>query len=706
MMSLAMMTLLLFSGVSAKQDACMQTEQGNCISSQTDEAALVQKELHFRFKTDAKQEDESDRSNQLHKLSEKLTADAGSPSKETKLSPLAETAGNVIGSLLQIAGMPKLWEACLRDPIGCQTSAAEEVAKKAEHIAKVNQMTPEDLECEDAYALSCAIKIQQKSRLRSGVIFQDIQNEAEQARAAFEHQSRLDEARKNFESEADAEAFVEKMENDAKEAELKKLQPDSQVKRKHSATSEDDDGSEHSRMKAKIDALLKKSEQIHQAKLEAEEEVAAASLLQEPIPGKPLEAQMALDLVQAKFPPSMANASLAIFNTYKGNFLGLQSSFDTKLTINKMIAEMTLPNQQAQIKQAKVKDDDYMMLVHDAAWQEGKLEMLKQVEEHNAKMKDHCRESCRELYYSTQDVKVFEGREHEQAFSKFFNNVTYELAGFDTELELAMEVAQKWEDKAAALEIDGDQKSPENIKKMEEFQRAQGKAKGIRETCADFGSLILQVGKSLADVAEKVDDIGKPDEMLDQWVDKTNSSVMVMSASLKDEQTLQEKLQESKEKVEEPKEERKVEEPQWKKKQAKPTKFPTAPPAEAPETSEALHEDIETQVEKQEAKDCASAAILLNPLNCAVKGVRMLNKLPRPSTMVHKYRSWVGTEDKNGVAVYTSSDEKMQADHIEEDQKFSTTTKMPKKAKKDNSAAPRLAVGIVAAAVAAVACWF
>eukprot|EP00747_Dinoflagellata_sp_TGD_P066198 gnl/TRDRNA2_/TRDRNA2_154699_c0_seq4.p1 gnl/TRDRNA2_/TRDRNA2_154699_c0~~gnl/TRDRNA2_/TRDRNA2_154699_c0_seq4.p1 ORF type:complete len:481 (-),score=155.04 gnl/TRDRNA2_/TRDRNA2_154699_c0_seq4:76-1518(-) len=419
----------------------------------------------------------------------------------------------------------------------------------------------------------------------------------------------------------------------------------------------------------------------------------------------PIEAQKALDVVLAKFPASMQNVSKGMFDIFKYNFLFHQSPFSTKIVISKMIVEMTLPNQKTQLEAMKDKKDDaFYLMVHDAAWQQGKLDMLAKIESYYSEMQEHLRESSRQLYMDTKDAKAFDSREYESSFKRFFDNVTLELAGLDKELELGMETAAKYQLHADELEFLGMHNKTGISEGKSFYQDSLGKAKGIREMCTQFEEVILSAANALAKRAEKVDTIGQPAEGLDDFADETNSSLPAMLETLKHEKTLEEKLkeEEAEEKLKEEQVEEKLKEA--KKKAPKPakTKFVTAPPAEAPEEAEALHSDIETQVEKQEAKDCASAAILLNPLNCAVKGVRMLNKLPRPSTMVHKYRSWVGTEDKNGVAVYTSSDEKMQADHIEEEQKFSTTTTTPK----EDSAAPRLALGLLAATITSIGYWF
>eukprot|EP00747_Dinoflagellata_sp_TGD_P066201 gnl/TRDRNA2_/TRDRNA2_154699_c0_seq7.p1 gnl/TRDRNA2_/TRDRNA2_154699_c0~~gnl/TRDRNA2_/TRDRNA2_154699_c0_seq7.p1 ORF type:complete len:482 (-),score=145.67 gnl/TRDRNA2_/TRDRNA2_154699_c0_seq7:76-1521(-) len=420
----------------------------------------------------------------------------------------------------------------------------------------------------------------------------------------------------------------------------------------------------------------------------------------------PIEAQKALDVVLAKFPASMQNVSKGMFDIFKYNFLFHQSPFSTKIVISKMIVEMTLPNQKTQLEAMKDKKDDaFYLMVHDAAWQQGKLDMLSKIESKYSEMQEHFREASRQLYADTKDAKVFDSREYESSFKRFFDNVTLELAGLDKELELGMETAAKYQLHADELEFLGMHNKTGISEGKSFYQDSLGKAKGIREMCTQFEEVILSAANALAKRAEKVDTIGQPAEGLDDFADETNSSLPAMLETLKHEKTLEEKLkeEEAEEKLKEEQVEEKLKEA--KKKAPKPakTKFVTAPPAEAPEEAEALQNDISTQVEKQEAKDCASAAILLNPLNCAVKGVRMLNKLPRPSTMVHKYRSWVGTEDKNGVAVYTSSDEKMQADHIEEEQKFSTTTTKPKD---DKSAAPRLALGLSVATVTSIACLF
>eukprot|EP00747_Dinoflagellata_sp_TGD_P066200 gnl/TRDRNA2_/TRDRNA2_154699_c0_seq6.p1 gnl/TRDRNA2_/TRDRNA2_154699_c0~~gnl/TRDRNA2_/TRDRNA2_154699_c0_seq6.p1 ORF type:complete len:480 (-),score=159.73 gnl/TRDRNA2_/TRDRNA2_154699_c0_seq6:76-1515(-) len=423
------------------------------------------------------------------------------------------------------------------------------------------------------------------------------------------------------------------------------------------------------------------------------------------VSGAPIEAQKALDIVQAKFPASMQNVSKGMFDEFKAIFLFQQNPFSTKITISKMIVEMTLPNLKTQVKEMKDKDSDaFYLAVHDAAWQQGKLDMLSKIESKYSEMQEHFREASRQLYADTKDAKVFDSREYESSFKRFFDNVTLELAGLDKELELGMETAAKYQLHADELEFLGMHNKTGISEGKSFYQDSLGKAKGIREMCTQFEEVILSAANALAKRAEKVDTIGQPAEGLDDFADETNSSLPAMLETLKHEKTLEEKLkeEEAEEKLKEEQVEEKLKEA--KKKAPKPakTKFVTAPPAEAPEEAEALHSDIETQVEKQEAKDCASAAILLNPLNCAVKGVRMLNKLPRPSTMVHKYRSWVGTEDKNGVAVYTSSDEKMQADHIEEEQKFSTTTTTPK----EDSAAPRLALGLLAATITSIGYWF
>eukprot|EP00747_Dinoflagellata_sp_TGD_P066196 gnl/TRDRNA2_/TRDRNA2_154699_c0_seq2.p1 gnl/TRDRNA2_/TRDRNA2_154699_c0~~gnl/TRDRNA2_/TRDRNA2_154699_c0_seq2.p1 ORF type:complete len:481 (-),score=149.43 gnl/TRDRNA2_/TRDRNA2_154699_c0_seq2:76-1518(-) len=424
------------------------------------------------------------------------------------------------------------------------------------------------------------------------------------------------------------------------------------------------------------------------------------------VSGAPIEAQKALDIVQAKFPASMQNVSKGMFDIFKYNFLFHQSPFSTKIVISKMIVEMTLPNQKTQLEAMKDKKDDaFYLMVHDAAWQQGKLDMLSKIESKYSEMQEHFREASRQLYADTKDAKVFDSREYESSFKRFFDTVTFELAGLDKELENGMETAAMYQKHADALEIQGSANDTSLYEGKSFYQESTGKAKGIREMCTQFEEVILSAANALAKRAEKVDTIGQPAEGLDDFADETNSSLPAMLETLKHEKTLEEKLkeEEAEEKLKEEQVEEKLKEA--KKKAPKPakTKFVTAPPAEAPEEAEALQNDISTQVEKQEAKDCASAAILLNPLNCAVKGVRMLNKLPRPSTMVHKYRSWVGTEDKNGVAVYTSSDEKMQADHIEEEQKFSTTTTKPKD---DKSAAPRLALGLSVATVTSIACLF
>eukprot|EP00747_Dinoflagellata_sp_TGD_P066202 gnl/TRDRNA2_/TRDRNA2_154699_c0_seq8.p1 gnl/TRDRNA2_/TRDRNA2_154699_c0~~gnl/TRDRNA2_/TRDRNA2_154699_c0_seq8.p1 ORF type:complete len:496 (-),score=156.52 gnl/TRDRNA2_/TRDRNA2_154699_c0_seq8:76-1563(-) len=439
------------------------------------------------------------------------------------------------------------------------------------------------------------------------------------------------------------------------------------------------------------------------------------------VSGAPIEAQKALDIVQAKFPASMQNVSKGMFDIFKYNFLFHQSPFSTKIVISKMIVEMTLPNQKTQLEAMKDKKDDaFYLMVHDAAWQQGKLDMLSKIESKYSEMQEHFREASRQLYADTKDAKVFDSREYESSFKRFFDTVTFELAGLDKELENGMETAAMYQKHADALEIQGSANDTSLYEGKSFYQESTGKAKGIREMCTQFEEVILSAANALAKRAEKVDTIGQPAEGLDDFADETNSSLPEMREALKHEKTLEEKLKEEWAKAEKLKEEKEAKaeslketeanaeekKPEEAKKKApKPakTKFVTAPPAEAPEEAEALQNDISTQVEKQEAKDCASAAILLNPLNCAVKGVRMLNKLPRPSTMVHKYRSWVGTEDKNGVAVYTSSDEKMQADHIEEEQKFSTTTTKPKD---DKSAAPRLALGLSVATVTSIACLF
>eukprot|EP00747_Dinoflagellata_sp_TGD_P066199 gnl/TRDRNA2_/TRDRNA2_154699_c0_seq5.p1 gnl/TRDRNA2_/TRDRNA2_154699_c0~~gnl/TRDRNA2_/TRDRNA2_154699_c0_seq5.p1 ORF type:complete len:495 (-),score=166.24 gnl/TRDRNA2_/TRDRNA2_154699_c0_seq5:76-1560(-) len=438
------------------------------------------------------------------------------------------------------------------------------------------------------------------------------------------------------------------------------------------------------------------------------------------VSGAPIEAQKALDIVQAKFPASMQNVSKGMFDEFKAIFLFQQNPFSTKITISKMIVEMTLPNLKTQVKEMKDKDSDaFYLAVHDAAWQQGKLDMLAKIESYYSEMQEHLRESSRQLYMDTKDAKAFDSREYESSFKRFFDNVTLELAGLDKELELGMETAAKYQLHADELEFLGMHNKTGISEGKSFYQDSLGKAKGIREMCTQFEEVILSAANALAKRAEKVDTIGQPAEGLDDFADETNSSLPEMREALKHEKTLEEKLKEEWAKAEKLKEEKEAKaeslketeanaeekKPEEAKKKApKPakTKFVTAPPAEAPEEAEALQNDISTQVEKQEAKDCASAAILLNPLNCAVKGVRMLNKLPRPSTMVHKYRSWVGTEDKNGVAVYTSSDEKMQADHIEEEQKFSTTTTTPK----EDSAAPRLALGLLAATITSIGYWF
>eukprot|EP00747_Dinoflagellata_sp_TGD_P135809 gnl/TRDRNA2_/TRDRNA2_175488_c14_seq4.p1 gnl/TRDRNA2_/TRDRNA2_175488_c14~~gnl/TRDRNA2_/TRDRNA2_175488_c14_seq4.p1 ORF type:complete len:612 (-),score=159.14 gnl/TRDRNA2_/TRDRNA2_175488_c14_seq4:189-2024(-) len=369
---------------------------------------------------------------------------------------------------------------------------------------------------------------------------------------------------------------------------------------------------------------------------------------------QPKDAWEALSLVHNRFPEESRNASVALFLVFKEEMLDDANPTMNTFETQKRDAELLVATAEEQIKNETAKNstsknETFYDAVRTQAQQEAKLEFLAVSKADWSTHMRRVRESSMMLWRDTKSISELTGSMGQKEVKRFFDNATAEIHQRVQSLEKSNQEASDLREKAIDL------KGKEGVE--EAYATTLGKAAGVKEMSITFMKLLDALKERIANASMLIPHsenktavenktlventtTADTDSSTEGSKRKPHPIVLVKEKSheyMAKEDAKDAVKTKSKEKVAKNKDKAHVKESN------------DTATAEHSKYNQLTKEEIQELKEREELKVCASPWLVLNPLSCAVTGVRMINKLTMPSTIVHKYREYVGTEESPRV---------------------------------------------------------